>query len=95
MKKIKKITPSIKGFLINRLIELSWGQFLVSKIQFILWFIIAIGVYNLNKNKLIIVVLIALFLLWAGGAIFKKYFSKDFNKKFYKGIPNGKDNNLH
>jgi len=82
----------MKKWLIKRLRDLHWGQFLWSKISFIITIAIFVGVYKFNTLVKIIIMIIAIIGAFGGGNIFNKYLRKDFQKELYKDTLIKKEN---
>jgi len=69
---------------INKIINrLSWGQFLVSKIQFMFTLVIMLKVFNVKPIVYFIAGLTAFFLTYLMGWFFDKYLKEGYHEQYY------------
>lgn len=69
----------------KRFNEFSWGQFIVSKFQFIITLFILIKIYEWPAWFNILAVVIGVLLTWFVGYKFNKHLRSDFQKEQFKG----------
>lgn len=73
----------MKAFINVFLNRLSWGQFLISKIQFIFTLVILLKVFDVKPMAYIIFGFVALVFTYFIGYLFDKYMKEDYHAKYY------------
>ncbi len=71
--------------------QFNWGQFVVSKVQFVFTLLIFLKIYEVSLIITVLLVVVMLILTWIIGVIFDKKLRVRFQKENYKGVFNEND----
>jgi len=80
------MNKQIKKKIMDIFHHIHWGQFLISKVQFLFTLLILVKVYNFSLVTNIIILTSGILIVWLSGYIWVNHFKDEFQSRFFKGV---------
>lgn len=76
----------MKNWIAKQINIIHWGQFVISKVQFLFTLAILLGVYKTTKLQKVLILVGGFIAIWIIGWVFNKLFREGFLKEQFKDV---------